>query len=213
MVPVTDYYGKPFEYDVEKYSDERMRRVVKVDKDGNQYNNYADYHLSNSGNIYIHINPVIKDIFGCDDYFREFLNIASKSQFYLLDKLNEASADYLGWRVPYGPFYLSPQEFADILDEANLVDGIGSGSVSMACWKMCYNVDSSAVAYNQYPSNLLKFIIYTAALVVRKTPPYLAEKVSHSSDLYYHLNRWGLTSDLNIKHFFEKLDAEIAKRK
>lgn len=30
MVTVTDYYGKPFEYDVEKYSDERMRRVVKL---------------------------------------------------------------------------------------------------------------------------------------------------------------------------------------
>lgn len=211
MVTVTDYYGKPFEYDVEKYSDERMRRVVKVDEDGNQYNSYADYHLYND-NTYIHINSVLKDVFGCDGYYREFMNIASKSQFYLLDKLNEASADYLGWRVPYGPFYLSPQEFVDKLDEAASRNGVGN-NVSMTCFRMCYDVDKSAVAYNQYPSNLLKFIIYTAALVVRKTPPYLAEKVSHSSDLYYHLNRWGLTNNLNIKHFFEKLDIEIEKRK
>lgn len=219
MVTITDYYGKPFEYDVEKYSINGKRRIVKVDEDGNEYNDYADYNSSPCEDFldpthYIHVYSVLKDIFEYDGRSSDFLSSASKDQLYLLNKLGETSADYLGWGISNEPLYLSEREFVDkILESQELVRPLNPYPTHMECWKMCYEVDKNAIAYNQYPSDTKKFIIYTAALVVRKAPPYLAEAVSHSNDLRSKLSRWWLNTDLNVKHFFQELDKQIEKRK
>lgn len=219
MVTITDYYDKPFEYDVEKYSIEGKRRVVKVDEDGNEYNDYADYHPHPwedflDPTYYIHVYSVLKDIFKYDGRSGDFLSFASKDRLYLLSKLGETSADYLGWRVSNEPLYLSEGEFVDkILESQKLISMVNPYPIHMECWKMCYEVDKNTVAYNQYPRDTLKSIIYTAALVVRKVPPYLAEAVSHSNDLRSKLNRWWLNTDLDVKHFFQELDKQLEKRK